>query len=130
MLHCFRKTRDVSSKAMLIEKTRSNVEIIEEIEISINAFEEKIWKMLFIEICYISNFMTNITAPRKFRAKRVYFDDQNMRFHVNNKTLRLVKHRFDHDLLKDNTIIADQKKIQENFSAMTINFQKSETVQY
>ena len=115
MLHRFWKTRDVSSKTMLTEKTRSNVEIIEEIEISINAFEKKIWKMLFIEICYTSNFMTNIAASKNFRAKKIYFDDQNMRLYVNNKTLKLIKHWFDHSLLKDNTIIADQKKFRKIF---------------
>ena len=86
--------------------------------------------MLFIEICYISNFMTNIAASRKFRAKKIYFDDQNMRLHANNRTLRLIKHQLDHDLLKNNIIINDQKKIQKNSSAMIINFQKSKTVQY
>ena len=104
MLHRFRKTRNVSLEAMLINETRSKIETIEEVEISINALEGKIWKMLFIEICYISNFMTNITASKKFRAKRVYFDDQNMRLHVNNRTLRLVSDMNDHDVLKHQVI--------------------------
>ena len=56
--------------------------------------------MLFIEICYVSNFLTNIAASKKFRTKRIYFDDQDMRFHVNNKTLRLVSDLNDHDVLK------------------------------
>ena len=86
--------------------------------------------MLFIEICYIPNFMINIAASQKFRANKVYFDNQKMRLHTNNKMLGLVKHQFDYDLLKDNTTIDDQKEIQENFSAMIINLQKSETVQY
>ena len=56
--------------------------------------------MLFIEICYISNFLTNVAASRKFRAKKIYFNDQNMRLHVNNRTLGLVNDLNDHDILK------------------------------
>ena len=100
MLHRFRKIRNVSSEAVLAGETRSKIEAIEEIEISINAPEGKIWKVLFIEICYIPNFMTNIAASRKFRAKGVYFDDQNMRLHANNRTLGLVSDMNDHDVLE------------------------------
>ena len=56
--------------------------------------------MLFIEICYISNFLINIAASRKFRAKEIYFDDQNMRLHANKKTLGLVNDLNDHNVLK------------------------------
>ena len=42
MLHRFRKTQNVSSKTMLINETRSKIEIIEKIEIFINASEKKI----------------------------------------------------------------------------------------
>ena len=100
MLHRFRKTRNASSEAVLTDETRSKIEAIEKIEISINAFERKIWKVLFIEICYISNFLTNIAASRKFRAKKIYFDDQGMRLYANEKTLGLVSDLNDHDVLK------------------------------
>ena len=100
MLHRFWKTRDASSKTVLIDETRSKIEAIEKIEISINAFERKIWKVLFIEICYISNFLINIIASRKFRAKKNYFDDQDMRLHANNRTLRLMKDMHDYNVLK------------------------------
>ena len=84
--------------------------------------------MLFIEVCYISNFMTNIAASKKFRAKEIYFDDQHMRFRTaDDQTLSLIKHQFNHDLLKDNTTVDDSKQY---VVAMTIKFQKSETVQY
>ena len=42
MLHRFWKTRNVLLKAMLAGETRSKIEVIGEIEISINALEEKI----------------------------------------------------------------------------------------
>ena len=128
MLHRFRKTRDVPSKTMLIDEIRSGIEAIEKIEISINVFEKKIWKMLLIEICYIPNFMTNIAASRKFRAKKIYFDDQHMRLRTaDDQTLNLVKHRFDHDLLKDNITVDDPEQYAV---AMTIKLQKSGTIQY
>ena len=100
MLHRFQKLCNASSETMLVDETWSRIEVIEKIEISINALERKIWKMLFIEICYILNFLTNIAASRKFRAKEVYFDDQSMRFHANSKTLKLVCDLNDHDVLK------------------------------
>ena len=101
MLHRFRKIRDASSKAVLVDKTRSKIEIIEKVEISINAFEETIWKMLFIEICYISNFLINVAASRKFRTKKFYFDDQDMRLcTADYRTLRLINDLNDHNVLK------------------------------
>ena len=56
--------------------------------------------MLFIEICYVLNFLINIAASRKFQTKKNYFDDQDMRLHANNKTLKLVSNLNDHNVLK------------------------------
>ena len=95
---------------MLTDETRSKIETIGKIEIFINAPEEKIWKMLLIEICYISNFMTNVAVSRKFRAKEIYFDDQNMRLHANNRTLRLVHDINDHNILEHQIMKHASKK--------------------
>ena len=128
MLHCFWKTRNVLFNEIITDKTRSEVEIIDEIEISINVFEKKIWKVLFIDVCYIFNFMANIAAQRKFRIKKIYFNDQNMRFRIiTDQTLNLIKHIHDHDLLKDNTAINDSKLYDV---AVTIKIEKSKTIQY
>ena len=70
--------------------------------------------------------MTNIAASRKFRAKEIYFDDQHMRFcTADDQTLSLIKHRFDHDLLKDNITVDDSNQY---VVTMTIKLQKSETI--
>ena len=72
--------------------------------------------------------MTNIAAQRKFRIKKIYFDDQNMRFRIiADQTLNLMKHIHDHDLLKDNTTINNLKLYDV---AMTIKIEKSKTIQY
>ena len=90
---------------MLIDEIRSNIEVIEKIEISINAPEGKIWKILLTKVCYISYFMINVTAPRKFRAKEVYFNDQNMRLRTaDNKMLGLVSDMHDHKVLEHQVI--------------------------
>ena len=52
-----------------------------------------------------SEFMINIAATGKFRAKGVYFDDQRMRMHANGRTLGWVRHVHGHDVLEDNTTI-------------------------
>ena len=128
MLHRFRKTRDISSNEIIADKTRSEIEIIDEIEISINVFEEKIWKNLLIDICYIFNFMTNIAAQRKFRIKRIYFDDQNMRLCIiADQTLNLMKHIHNHNLLENNITIDDSELYGV---AVTIKIEKSKTIQY
>ena len=128
MLHRFRKTRNVSFSEIIIDETRSKIEIIDEIEISINVFEKKIWKILFIDVCYIFNFMTNIAAQRKFRIKKIYFDDQNMRFRIiTDQTLSLIKHIHDYDLLKNNTTIDDSELYDV---AIIIKIEKSKTIQY
>ena len=128
MLHRFWKTRNVSFNEIIIDKTWSKIEIIDEIEISINVFEKKIWKILFIDVCYIFNFMTNITVQRKFRIKKIYFDHQNMRFCIiTDQTLSLMKHIHDHNLLKNNTIINDLKLYDV---AVIIKIEKSITIQY
>ena len=57
--------------------------------------------MLFIEVCYILNFLTNVAASRKFRAKEIYFDNQGMRLRTADyRTLGLVSDLNDHDVLK------------------------------
>lgn len=131
MLHRFRKIRNVPSEEVLAGESRSNVKAIREVEISINALGGKIWKVLLTELCYISNFMTNIAAPLRFRAKGVYFDDRHKRLYVNNRILGWVKHLFNHDILEDNTDV-DQRHdaSEENSSAMVSKLQKSETAQY
>ena len=72
--------------------------------------------------------MTNITAQRKFRIKKIYFDDQNMRFRIiADQTLNLMKHIHDHDLLKNNTTIDDSELYDV---AIIIKIEKSKTIQY
>ena len=57
--------------------------------------------------------MINIAASRKFRAKGVYFDDQNMRLHANNRTLGLVNDMSGHDVLEHHIMKhASEKNIQ------------------
>ena len=105
MLHRFKKTRNASIDEILTDETQSNVEAFGEIEISIPALENEIWKMILKNVCYISNFMINIVVSAKLRAKKMYFDDQRMRLHVNGRTLDWVKHTHDHDVLKNNTTV-------------------------
>ena len=70
--------------------------------------------------------MTNITAQRKFRMKKIYFDDQNMRFRIiNDQTLKLIKHIHDHNLLKNNIAINDSELYDV---AMIIKIKKSKTI--
>ena len=72
--------------------------------------------------------MANIAAQRKFRIKKIYFDDQNMRLRIiADQTLNLMKHIHDHDLLKDNTTIDDSELYGV---AVTIKIEKSKTAQY
>ena len=70
--------------------------------------------------------MTNIIAQRNFRIKKIYFDDQNMRFRIiTDQTLNLMKHIHDHNLLKNNTIIDDSKLYDV---AITTKIEKSKTI--
>ena len=49
--------------------------------------------------------MINIVASAKLRAKKMYFDDQRIKLHANDKTLGWVKHTYNHDVLKNNITI-------------------------
>ena len=127
MLHRFRKTRNAPLKAVLAGETRSKIEAIGEVEISINAPGGKIWKVLFTEVCYISNFMTNVAASRKFRAKGVYFDDQNMRLHANNRTLGLVSDMNGHDVLEHQIMEHASEKDNQNLKHASNEVMKRST---
>lgn len=103
MLHRFRKTRNAPPGDILAGEAKSNIEAFGEVDITIAGPGGNPWKITLKDVCYIPNFMTNIVAARKFRAKGVFFDDQKMRLHTNGKTLGWVKHVFNHDVLEDNT---------------------------
>ena len=100
MLHRFRKTRDAPPSDILAGETRSNVEAFGEVDITVDEPNDRPWKITLRDVYYIPNFMTNIVAQRKFRAKGVYFDDQHMKLHAKEKTLKLMKHIYGHDILK------------------------------
>ena len=112
MLHRFRKIRNASIENILIDENKSNVETFDEINIIIFEFEDNSWNIIFRNVCYTPNFMTNIVVTGKFRAQRMYFDNQRMRMHANRKTFGWMKHTHDHDVLENNTsIYTFQKKM-------------------
>ena len=119
MLHRFKKTRDASTGGILAGEAQSNVEAFGEVDITIPGPEGNPWKITLRDVCYIPNFMTNIAATGKFRAKGVYFDDQRMRMHANGRTLGWVRHTHGHDVLEDNTSVYTPQE-EEDYSTNQI----------
>ena len=101
MRHRFRKTRNASAE-VIAEEAKSKVEAFGEVDIVVDAPGGETWKITLKDVCYIPNFMTNIVAARKFRAKGVYFDERRMRLHNDNRIFGWIKHLYDHDVLENN----------------------------
>ena len=116
MLHRFKKTRNAPAGNILVDKRKSNVETFDEVDIIIFGLGGNPWKIIFGNVCYIPNFMTNVAATGKFRAKEMYFDDQRMRMHANGRTFGWVRHVHDHDVLEDNTSVYMSQEEEEDCS--------------
>ena len=111
MLYRFKKTRDASIEKIFAGEKKSNVETFDEIDIIIFELKDNSWKIIFRDVCYTFNFMTNIAVTGKFHVKGIYFDDQRMRLHVNERTLGWMRHMHDHDVLKDNSLVYTSQEI-------------------
>lgn len=84
--------------------------------------------MFFIEKCYILNFLANVAASKKFRAKKVYCDDQGMRLYIaDHRTLGLVNDLNGHNVLKHQIIKHASNKVIEQSTPekMQIKYDKS-----
>lgn len=73
--------------------------------------------MTLLDVAYVSDFITNIVAQDKLRAKRVYFDNWKMHLHREGNTIGHVTRHGGHYLLEDN--INFMKKQPASFATTT-----------
>lgn len=100
MAHRYKKTRDVENESVLTDNVNTKVHSYEEIDIFMTGPQGE-WKVTLTNVCYVSNFFTNVVSARILRKKGVYFNDEELFLRYEEKVVAYVKHKHRHDLLKD-----------------------------
>lgn len=72
---------------IVANKTKSNVEIYDKINIILNKPDDKKRKIMLFDICYIFDFMINLVAFIRLRRKKIFFDNMRIRLYADKKKL-------------------------------------------